>query len=386
MRTDVNTAEAQPGEASTAVVTKTQQITRFLLDEVGKAAIRVGDRLPSRSALAKEFGVSNSTASIALNELGKHVPLEWVPGKGFFLVNPRISLFKVAVIGRFTGNLYSAASLHDTYWHPLFLSLQAEALRQGTTITWIPDTEREPINLEHVLAIEPDCVVSFALAIRPETCFALRERHVTFVSGNRQLERLGISYVDYNAVGAFAEVARIFHGNGHRRIGVLAITVSVASNLDLCKNLFIETLVSLNCLYPYHDYWRIIDVHSDETKEPSELCEEGAYRETLSLLDLPEPPTALYCWNTYVADGAARAIRERGLIVGRDVSLLITGCREDAGPYSMLAEPHAALAAKVLETAKLAARNPHRVYQVLIPKPYVDRGSVVNRTVTKGTV
>lgn len=336
--------------------------------------------MPSRSALARQFGVSNSTASIALNNLRKHVPMEWVPGKGFFLVNPQPALFKVAVIGRFASRLYSSATLHDAYWHPLFLNLQAEALRQKTTLAWIPDTECEPINLEHVLAMRPDCVVSFAFRLRPETCFALRERNVAFVSGNYQLERLGVSYVDYDAVGSFAEIVRIFHENGHRRIGVLAITVAIRENLDLARSVFVEALVSRNCLYPYHDYWRVLDVRYDAPGDPFTALEEEAHEATRSLLDLPEPPTALYCWNAAVARGAARAIEERGLRVGPDVSLLITGCAEEAGPYSLLAEPHAELAAKLLETARLAAQNPKRVYQTLIPKLYVDRGTVLRRS------
>lgn len=379
MPTDVKTAALKERRDVSADASKTQQITDYLLDKVQRSAFSVGDRLPSRSALAQQFGVSNSTASIALNNLRKHVPMEWVPGKGFFLTNPQVSLFKVGVIGRFASRLHSATTQHDVYWHPLFLSLQSEALRQRTTITWIPETEREPVNLDHVLDIRPDCVISFAIGLKPETCFALRERNVAYVSGNYQLERLGISYVDYDWRGTFAEMVRIFHENGHRRIAVLAITVAIPENLNIAQGVFINALACRNCFYSYKDYWRVLNVRYEEPGDAFVELEKSAYAETLSLLDLPEPPTAIYCWNAVVAQGAARAIEERGLRVGQDISILISGCPEDARPYSMFAEPHNELAARILETAKQAAMNPQRVYQIAIPQPYIDRGTVGGR-------
>jgi LacI family transcriptional regulator len=46
------------------------------------------------------------------------------------------------------------------------------------------------------------------------------------------------------------------------------------------------------------------------------------YRQALSLLDLPDAPTALFCANDLMAIGALDAARERKLAVPRDVSVV----------------------------------------------------------------
>jgi LacI family transcriptional regulator len=49
---------------------------------------------------------------------------------------------------------------------------------------------------------------------------------------------------------------------------------------------------------------------------------EKGYGETLALLDLPEPPTAIFAVSDQAAVGAYRALASRGLVVGEDVSVV----------------------------------------------------------------
>jgi DNA-binding LacI/PurR family transcriptional regulator len=49
---------------------------------------------------------------------------------------------------------------------------------------------------------------------------------------------------------------------------------------------------------------------------------EAGMQATARLLALPDPPTAVYCYNDMQALGALRAVRERGLNVPRDVSVV----------------------------------------------------------------
>jgi LacI family transcriptional regulator len=48
---------------------------------------------------------------------------------------------------------------------------------------------------------------------------------------------------------------------------------------------------------------------------------EKGFGETLALLDLPEPPTAIFAVSDQAAVGAYRAVASRGLIVGQDISI-----------------------------------------------------------------
>jgi LacI family transcriptional regulator len=53
-----------------------------------------------------------------------------------------------------------------------------------------------------------------------------------------------------------------------------------------------------------------------------EIGEEVGYRRSLELLDLDERPTAIVCCNDYLAIGALRACRARGLVVPDDVAVV----------------------------------------------------------------
>lgn len=50
--------------------------------------------------------------------------------------------------------------------------------------------------------------------------------------------------------------------------------------------------------------------------------EQGGYRETSALLDLPDPPTAVFTANDHTAFGAINAVKARGLRVPEDLSVI----------------------------------------------------------------
>lgn len=52
------------------------------------------------------------------------------------------------------------------------------------------------------------------------------------------------------------------------------------------------------------------------------MHESAAYAETLSLLSLPRPPTALIAGGNVLLTGVLQAMRERGVAIGRDIALI----------------------------------------------------------------
>jgi DNA-binding LacI/PurR family transcriptional regulator len=74
-----------------------------------------------------------------------------------------------------------------------------------------------------------------------------------------------------------------------------------------------------------------------------DFTEFSGYRCTRLLLDRPHPPTAIICSNDRMAFGAMRAIQERGLEVGRDVSVVgfddITLARHAHPPLTTVYQP-----------------------------------------------
>ena len=59
-----------------------------------------------------------------------------------------------------------------------------------------------------------------------------------------------------------------------------------------------------------------------ELELPSDFLVEGGIRAALSLLDLPEPPTAIFAFNDPLAIGAMRAARMRGISVPEQLSIV----------------------------------------------------------------
>jgi LacI family transcriptional regulator len=54
----------------------------------------------------------------------------------------------------------------------------------------------------------------------------------------------------------------------------------------------------------------------------SVMTDEYGYRSMQRFLERPDPPTAVLCSSTVLALGAARAINQAGLVIGRDISII----------------------------------------------------------------
>jgi LacI family transcriptional regulator len=111
----------------------------------------------------------------------------------------------------------------------------------------------------------------------------------------------------------------------------------------------------------------------------------GGYRGVSWLLDLPEPPTAVFCFTDSMAMGAYRAAAERGLhipddfsVVGFDDHPLIASSL--APGLTTVALPHYEMGEWAVETllelAEGATARTGRPLQMLMPCPLVRRDSV----------
>ncbi len=87
----------------------------------------------------------------------------------------------------------------------------------------------------------------------------------------------------------------------------------------------------------------------DEWVNYAYFAEDGGHQGVDVLMALDEPPTAFYCANDLMAIGVMRGLRERGVNVPKDVSVLGTNASPESAwvspPLSSLRVPYAALAA-----------------------------------------
>lgn len=136
----------------------------------------------------------------------------------------------------------------------------------------------------------------------------LREKRFPFVSFGRVEGDLDFSFVDEDGAEGMATVVRHLHGLGHRRMACIA----PPSTLMFAHHRRAGLLGT----------WEALDLDpANLTVVMGDLTQRGGYEACGPLLDGPNRPTAILACNDLMAFGVMRAAQERGLTVGRDLSV-----------------------------------------------------------------
>ncbi|MGH1329384.1 MAG: LacI family DNA-binding transcriptional regulator [Paracoccaceae bacterium] len=117
------------------------------------------------------------------------------------------------------------------------------------------------------------------------------------------------SWVDVDNLGAFEMATEYLVAQGHRRIAL----INGIEQMDFAMR-------------RREGYEKVHELHGLAVDPAllfsSEMTEHYGYASTGKLLDLPEPPSALLISSIITAIGARRAIQERGLVLGKDISIV----------------------------------------------------------------
>lgn len=146
----------------------------------------------------------------------------------------------------------------------------------------------------------------------------LKSLSLPFVVHGREIDaELDYPLLDLDNAGAFNDATRLLLQLGHRRFALLNapehLSFAIARNTGVTEALMAQGLTM-----------------QPDFVQHSPMTEEYGYRGMMRLLDQPEPPTAVLCSSIVLALGVVRAINERGLQLGRDVSLI---AHDDVFPY-----------------------------------------------------
>ena len=178
------------------------------------------------------------------------------------------------------------------------------------------DAGMEPRTIELVLRSRADAIVYATAATRQVTvpealcgagvpvvllnCFSADRRFPAIMPG----EVAG----GLRATGALVEA-------GHRRIAHITGEMWMDAARDRLKG-YREALAAADLCY------------DPELVREGDWLPGAGHEHTLALLALPEPPTAIFCASDRMAVGCCAALRELGLQIPRDVSVI--GCGDDA--------------------------------------------------------
>jgi LacI family transcriptional regulator len=106
----------------------------------------------------------------------------------------------------------------------------------------------------------------------------------------------------------------------------------------------------------------------------------AGYEQTNALMDLAHPPTAIFCANDRMAVGCYEALKERGLSIPGDVSVIGYDDEEIARHLSpqltTLVLPHREMGRWAVETALSINAGPGRFRPVKLECPLIERASV----------
>ena len=124
-------------------------------------------------------------------------------------------------------------------------------------------------------------------------------------------------FLDTDNEGAFRDATRLLIQLGHRRIAIL----NGPEFLAFARQRHIGMAAALS---------RAGLTAEERLCQNLSMTEENGYRGMVRFLDHPDPPTAVLCSSMILALGANRAIKQRGLEVGADVSIIAF---DDVFPY-----------------------------------------------------
>ena len=137
----------------------------------------------------------------------------------------------------------------------------------------------------------------------------LRDLQIPFVSHGRSNHCDETAWLDVDNELAFAEMTTYLAGLGHRRIAHIA--GPEVYNFARQRRTGWRRGISEAALDP-----------DSAPLEETELSFEGGKAAMVRLLALDPPPTAVCCVSDVVAIGAMQAIRDAGLVPGREISLV----------------------------------------------------------------
>lgn len=225
--------------------------------------------------------------------------------------------------------------LVPTIVNPFFTAFVSVAMRTLRKAGYIPlvyetdnDDEEERELLMGRIAQLADGIISVTDSIPEEVLSEIisfyEEQNKPMIFVDRNIDVTFADSLMHDNVGAVSGVVEYFVQAGHSRIAMILGNQGASTSTDKLEGYRLglkRTGLSLREDYIRWGSW---------TRETGE-------RETHALLDLDEPPTAIFASNNCICLGVLDALHARGLRPGRDISLIGTEeCRQDILDFEKL--------------------------------------------------
>ncbi len=230
------------------------------------------------------------------------------------------------------------------------------------------DEDRERLHCQALAAQRIGGVIVLPVSMNGTSLEPLLNNDIPVVCLDRNVDEYALDAVLVNNDAGGMMAAAALYEAGHRRIGIIGASRTTPGR-DRARS-FRRAL-----------FERGTTLDDDLVREGN-YKEEGGYAETVALLSRSDAPTALFIVNHPMTVGALRAIRDLGLSVPRDVSVLAF----DDPTWAQLLEPALSTmrqptdqlgtcaAEMLIERVELQYTGPARL--VLLQPRYMQRASV----------
>lgn len=259
--------------------------------------------------------------------------------------------------------------------NPFFTTLargvEDEARTQGFSVIFCNTDESEAEESEYLnvlLQKQVDGILLVPATDSSESIALLRARGVPLVVLDRRVPYSSVDRVRCDSEqGAYALVRHLLE-LGHRRIAIISGPLAVSTAVDRMAG--------------YARALREAGLEADEgLARYGEFTSDAGYQLTRQILDAVPRPTALFAANNVMAFGAFRALREAGLRVPGDISLVTF----DDLPETLIMEPFLTVVnqpayvlgqrAAELLLHRLAGEGPPEPREIVLPTELVVRDS-----------
>lgn len=317
-----------------------QQLRQDLLGQIRRGEFSTGDLLPSESALCERYGVSVTTARRALLELVKEGAVYRKAGVGTMVASSvrrvRLAFLSIDYKGDAWRRTPSAmgeivAGLGEECWQRA-AAFSMTGVERDEAATHLRGLVEER-SVDGVLLRTADDIDEELLEI-------LDGAGMPYVVVKRRVRGRKINCVISDDVTGAKLATSHLLDLGHRRIGF----VCAKAHLTLGQ----ERLAGYRAALAE----RGIEFDAGLVRQrPNFITEEG-YRAVRDLLESPSPPGAVFVASDTMALGAYGAVRDLGLDVPRDVSLV---GYDDISPVAMLQPPLTTIRTSYYDFGRLAA-------------------------------